>query len=244
MEKNKKPHNKKVTVLIIILSVIVVVTASILIFMAVRSHLQKQKVNDVVETVEVDKDAIDFDALQRINADAYAWIKIDGTEVSYPVLQHPTENDYYLDTTLEGEKGLPGALYTQNYNSKSFDDVNTIIYGHNMRNGTMFGRLYEYRDDEYRKQHSEMKIILPDKKLRYKLLAVCESDDDHLLNKYNSFKSSADTKNFLKELENVGVNGEYYDDSYIYSEGDKFVTLSTCINGKNDKRLLVVFVKE
>ena len=83
----------------------------------------------------------------NLNPDVYAWIDVPGTEISYPVLQSAEDNSYYLEHTIEGEKTLPGAIYSENYNSKDFSDYNTILYGHNMRNGTMFaGPLHDFED--------------------------------------------------------------------------------------------------
>lgn len=113
-----------------------------------REYQQKQKQEDLKEKV-VDQEAleepkesnpIDFASLWNLNPDVYAWIDVPGTEISYPVLQSAEDISYYLEHTIEGEKTLPGAIYSENYNSKDFSDYNTILYGHNMRNGTMFAR--------------------------------------------------------------------------------------------------------
>lgn len=79
------------------------------------------------EPVEI---PIDFAELQKVNPEIYAWIRIPGTEVDYPIVQRPEDDAYYLDHTIEGEEGLPGSIYTESLNKKDFTDKNTVIYGH------------------------------------------------------------------------------------------------------------------
>ena len=79
---------------------------------------------------------IDFAGLQEMNPEIYAWIRIPGTEVDYPIVQRPEDDAYYLDHTIEGAEGLPGSIYTESLNKKDFTDKNTVIYGHNMKNDT------------------------------------------------------------------------------------------------------------
>ena len=92
---------------------------------------------------------IDFSGLKNQNEDIYAWIRIPGTVIDYPILQHPEDDTYYLNRTAERKKGLPGSIYTENLNKTDFSDRNTLIYGHNMKNGSMFGDLSLYMDSNY-----------------------------------------------------------------------------------------------
>ena len=87
---------------------------------------------------------IDFASLQARNPDVYAWITVPGTQVDYPILQSASDNGYYLDHTIDGEEKPEGSIFTENYNSKDFEDPNTVIYGHNMKNGSMFRTLHDY----------------------------------------------------------------------------------------------------
>ena len=66
---------------------------------------------------------IDFAQLQAQNPDIYAWIQIDGTNINYPVAQSATDNEYYLNHTIEGQEGYPGSIYTENWNTKEFTDL-------------------------------------------------------------------------------------------------------------------------
>ena len=86
------------------------------------------------------------------------------------MLQSAEDNSYYLEHTIEGEKTLPGAIYSENYNSKDFSDYNTILYGHNMRNGTMFAGLHDFEDPEFVQQNRQIIIYLPDRRLTYQII--------------------------------------------------------------------------
>ena len=104
--------------------------------------------------VPIPEKEVDFADLQEnTNGDIYAWIHIPDTKIDYPVLQHPTDNSYYLNHNLDGSRGYPGCIYTEDYNKKDFTDPNTVLYGHNMKNGTMFAGLHKYGDSEYLEEH-------------------------------------------------------------------------------------------
>lgn len=104
---------------------------------------QEQEVEAEPEPVDI---PIDFAELRKMNPEIYAWIRIPGTEVDYPIVQRPEDDAYYLDHTIEGEAGLPGSIYTESLNKQDFTDKNTVIYGHNMKDNTMFGSLKDYKD--------------------------------------------------------------------------------------------------
>ena len=81
---------------------------------------------------------IGFYEAQEINSDAYAWIEIKDTNIHYPILQHESDDAYYLNHRIDGVAGYPGSIYTERVNAKDFSDYNTVVYGHNMKNKTMF----------------------------------------------------------------------------------------------------------
>lgn len=212
-----------------------------------REYQQKQKQEDLKEKV-VDQEAleepkesnpIDFASLWNLNPDVYAWIDVPGTEISYPVLQSAEDNSYYLEHTIEGEKTLPGAIYSENYNSKDFSDYNTILYGHNMRNGTMFAGLHDFEDPEFVQQNRQIIIYLPDRRLTYQIIAVSIVDDSHLLYKYNNFNAEGQEA-FWQELQDTDEAGEYFDTSYQKTRDEHLITLSTCIGSRPNNRLIVV----
>lgn len=183
--------------------------------------------------------SLDWIALEAENEDIYSWIHIPGTNVSYPVLQHPTEHDYYLKHNLDHSKGLPGCIYTQKYNTMDYTDKNTILYGHNMKNGTMFKTLHEFEEKEFFDANRYIYIYLPEKVLVYQIYAACEFTDDHLLYKYD-FSTIDGTNEFIEYL-NEAPAGQALESMEV-TEETKLITLSTCIANRPTKRWIVVGV--
>lgn len=120
---------------------------------------------------------IDFESLWGMNLDIYAWIEIPGTKVDYPILQSATDDSYYLNHNIDGSEGYPGSIYTESYNGKTFEDFNTVIYGHNMKDDTMFGDLHKYEDSAFMKENSQVIIYTPEKILTYQIFAAVVYDD-------------------------------------------------------------------
>ena len=193
------------------------------------------------ETKEPYVSPIDFEALWELNPDIYAWIEIVDTDIAYPVLQHPTDNNYYLNHTPEGRSGFPGSIYTFNVNAKDFSDFNTLIYGHRMNNGTMFSNLHFYRDESYLKEHRIIKIYLPDRELTYTVFAAVVYDD-RLITSYYDFSDPDSCGAFLESIYgNRDLNSHILAEPPVTVE-DRIITLSTCIKGQEQNRYLVVAV--
>lgn len=181
---------------------------------------------------------IDFAALQETNSDVYAWIQIPGTAIDYPVVQHSLDDLYYLEHTWEGEANSRGAIFTQKVNSKDFTDYNTLIYGHEMGNGTMFNDLHNYMEEGYMQQHQEIIIYTEQYKLTYRIFAAVVYDDRHVMNAFN-FIIPEDRQAFLDSLKTSRDLRNQYDDSVQVTTDDKLVTLSTCLGNESNHRLLV-----
>ena len=184
---------------------------------------------------------IDFEALWEINPDIYAWLELVDTDISYPVLQHPTDNEYYLYHTPEGESGYPGSIYSFNVNAKDFTDFNTVLYGHRMNNGTMFSKLHEYRDETYLKEHQTIKIYLPDRELVYTIFAAVIYDD-RLITSYFDFSDPDSCRAYLNSIYgNRDLNSHVLLKPRV-TENDRILTLSTCVRWQENNRYLVVAV--
>ena len=94
----------------------------------VRETVKKETEPAPVEEKAPVEIPIDFAALQEQNPEVYAWIQIQDTNIDYPILQREGDNGYYLDHTIDGEKKTEGSIFTEDYNSKDFEDPNTVIY--------------------------------------------------------------------------------------------------------------------
>lgn len=179
---------------------------------------------------------VDFEKLRKENPDIYAWITIPDTGIDYPILQSASDDTYYLNHTVEKKKGLPGSIYSESQNQKDFSDPNTVLYGHNMKNGSMFAGLHKYADKDYMKKHQEIVIYTPEHILKYKIFAAVVYDNRHILNCFDYSKTSG-TEEFLQSLKDSRNLLNIYLDTNI-GEGDRLLTLSTC-NSNTEQRFIV-----
>ena len=186
---------------------------------------------------------VDFAGMWKTNEDVYAWITIPGTVIDYPILQHATDNTYYLNYNIDGSYGYPGCIYTENLNSKDFTDNNTVIYGHNMKNGTMFAGLHKFEDSTFFEEHTKVYIYTPEKELNYTIFAAYIYDDRHLLYSFD-FSDKDIYAAYLEDVQNMrSMNALIREDITVTAE-DKIITLVTCIGNQPSKRLLVQAVLE
>lgn len=198
------------------------------------------KADDVLAElgIEVPAKEIDWTALQETNEDIYAWIYIPGTKVDYPIVQHKTDDTYYLEHNLDGSEGYPGCIYTELWNYKGFQDRNTVLYGHNMKDGTMFGTLHNYEDETFFQENRYAFIYRPEKVLVYDIFAAYEYDDEHLLYHYN-LTSDAGYQEYLDKVFQVRDMGAHFREGVEVGIQNHIITLSTCIGDKPENRYLV-----
>jgi len=191
-----------------------------------------------IEDYDVPVRNIDFAALHEENEHIYAWIHVPGTVIDYPVLQHPEDNAFYLEHNVDGSAGYPGCIYTENFNSTAWDDPNTVLYGHNMRDGSMFANLHYFEDGVFFEENRFIYIYTPEEILVYEIFAAYEFSNVHLLIGIDTHNE----ENFGRYLEgiyqNEGINN-HFDESIEVTSEDRIITLATCIAGKPNKRFLV-----
>lgn len=189
--------------------------------------------------IPIPEKEIDFAQLQEeVNPDIYAWIYIPDTQIDYPVLQHPTDNLYYLEYNLDGSRGYPGCIYTEDYNEKDFSDPNTVIYGHNMKNGTMFAGLHKFEDSEYFEEHPYVYIYTEEKLFVYEIFTAYESGNEHILYN-NDFTSEYVYAKYLENLFSMRAMNCNRKENVTVTTENRIVTLSTCVANKSDRRYLV-----
>lgn len=181
---------------------------------------------------------IDFAALQQENPDIYAWIQVEGTDVDYPIVQHAEDNAFYLNHSVTGEEAIEGAIYTEDYNSLDFEDPNTVIYGHNMKNGTMFRTLHNFEDRDFFDDHRDVTIYLPDEIRHYEIFAAYLYDSRHILQTYD-FSDERIFERYLDEILAIRDMSSFIDSSAELDKDSRIITLSTCYKGMKDKRYLV-----
>lgn len=183
---------------------------------------------------------VDIAALQEeVNGHIYAWISVPGTVIDYPVLQHPEEMDYYLEHNPDGTSGLPGGIYTQRMNAKDWTDPNTLIYGHNMRNGTMFADLHKFEDQDFFDENRYIHIYTESGEiLVYEIFAAYVTDDRHQLMIWNLNREDG-FQSYLDAVPEHTGRGCHFREDISPTVEDKLLTLSTCVSGRDNQRYLV-----
>lgn len=185
---------------------------------------------------------IDFEKATEENRDIYAWIKIPGLSVDYPVLRKPGDDDYYLRRNLRGKYSVAGCLYTQaKYNGDDFSDRVTIIYGHNMTNGTMFGMLEDtYSNSEDFEKYSDIRVYLPKEEKHYTVVAAVPYSDLHIMEQFGRFEIDEDVLNFEKFICDSKETGAVYNRQWAPNRKDKLLILATCQKSNYNRRYIIV----
>jgi len=189
--------------------------------------------------IEIPKKELDWDALHEENGDIYAWIYVPDTAVDYPVLQHPTDNSYYLDYNMDGTKGYPGCIYTEDYNSKDFSDIHTVIYGHNLEDKTMFSTLHNFEDGELFDKDHYIFIYTEDYVFVYRIFAAYEFNSIHLLDNYD-YTNEYVYEDYLKKIYQIADEAANVREDIQVTTEDKIVTLSTCTEDHDSGRRFLV----
>ena len=168
----------------------------------------------------------------------YAWIYVPGTNVDYPVLQHPTDDAYYLEHNMDGSKGLPGCIYSESVNTKDFTDPNTVLYGHNMKNGSMFASLHNFEDQQVFEENPYFYIYTEDKTYVYEIFAAYKYNAIHLI--YNFDLTNPEIfQNYLDQIFEIRDMSANIRQDVTVNADNHIVTLSTCVSGEKNMRYLV-----
>ena len=187
---------------------------------------------------DVPEKNLDFAKLKEENPDIYAWIYIPETNVDYPLVQHPTNDTYYLMHNLDGSYGYPACLYTEKANAKDFSDKNTVIYGHDMQDGSMFKTLHKFEDRAFFDANEFIYVYTENTTYVYKVYAAYKYSNIHLLNGIDT----STNENFLSyirdSINTANVTGFVRND-ISFDENSKLITLSTCQGYVSEQRYLV-----
>lgn len=189
--------------------------------------------------LDVSERKIDFASMQAdVNEDIYAWVYVPGTKVDYPILQRSGNNDFYLDHDLNGKKASCGSIYTENYNEKDFNDNHTVVYGHNMKNGSMFKSLRNYDDKDFFEENKYIYVYTEADTRVYEIFGAYEYTDEHLLLNYKTDNAGGFQK-YLDMVKKQPDASGHFNRELTVNSSDKIITLSTCISGKDGSRYLV-----
>ncbi len=187
---------------------------------------------------------VDFPGLREVNGDVAGWIYCEGTVINYPVL-HGEDNDYYLHRNMNRQTHSAGSIFVDAVNQPDFTDSNTIIYGHHMKNGSMFASLDKWAEQAYYEEHPVMWLLTPEQDYQILLFAgyttqaasdtyavftaPCDELEEYL-------KQCVEKSDFQADFQIVGqdVHGEA-----SLGRSDKYVVLSTCAYSFQDARYVL-----
>jgi len=177
---------------------------------------------------------VDFAALRAINPDIVAWLILEGTSLNYPVVQG-TDDLFYLEHMFDGTRNSAGTLFVDSFNTPGFADQNTVIYGHNMRDGNMFATLLEYRSQAFFQEHPRMLLLTPEGNYLIELFAGYTVDITA-----DSWRFSFDDgDDFERWVSQAKYRSDFTSDVEV-DPSDRLVTLSTCSYDFDDARYVVV----
>ena len=183
----------------------------------------------------------EYETLYNKNRRLIGWLKIEDTNIDYPVLQ-TTDNIYYLDHNFEQEYDKNGSLFLDAACDIVHRNTNLIIYGHHMRSGKMFGNLNKYSSESYYKEHPYIQFDTIYEKGTYQVMYVFRSkiyNEDEIVFKYYQFFDAVSEKEFDSNRQEMAAIS-LYDTGVRAGFGDELLTLSTCDNSEADGRFVVV----
>ncbi len=178
-----------------------------------------------------------YDVMKAGNEDYVCWITLPETEIDYPVLQR--DNSFYLNHDYKGEKNRHGSIFIDEKCDQNGPVV--LVHGHHMKDGTMFGGLKQYKDEEWRQMHREVVLEFADGQRKYRVFAAALVD----LTQEGSlaFEKIPETEE-AKALYIEGLqDASFWLDDDVETEGASVLVLSTCEYGTDDQRLLVAAVR-
>lgn len=253
-EENKNSRNKKRAVILIIAILILLCSSAYIVYCFYNNYTAGREYESVTSTTRAStvenlaENPIDFPALTAQNDEIYAWIKIDDTNVDYPIVQSRTDDEFYLKHSALDKKWLEsGAVYTEGFNNTDFSDPITVIYGHNGYKDSMFTTLHKFEKEDFFNEHPYFYIYQPQRKLTYQVISAFKYDDRHIMNSFN-FYAGDDLQNFQQTILNPDppVRNVRENLDVSIDKNSKIVVLSTCITGQKSNRYLVcgVLVKD
>lgn len=252
-KENKKSSNKKLKLIItVILSILLLCAIIYLVLHFYNANKNKDLYNEIEEDktteelAQVNSEFVEkVKELMQENTDVKGWIRIEDTNINYPLLQ-TDNNDYYLTHNYKKEYSSYGSIFI-NCNSNIKDtNSNVIIYGHDMKDGQMFKDLLKYEDKTFYEQHPTIKIATDENEEEYEIIYVFKSRVFYQNEKnvfrfyqYYSFDNETTYNEYLNNCEKI----QLYDTEKTATYGDQLITLITCEYSQENGRMVVVAKK-
>ena len=231
-----------VRIIFVILLIVLIAISSFFIYSQKQEEYQEdilvEELQEIV-TVKDENNKINLQELYDINSDIIGWIKIDGTNINYPVMQNIKESEFYIRRNFYKDYSVYGTPFLDNSCNLDTSD-NLIIHGHHMMNQKMFGELENFKDREYYDNHKTIQFYTFDELKVYEIIAVSRTtlykNDTFKYYQCVNFLNENELNYFLEKCNELNFYSTEIDVEY----GDKFITLSTCEYSKKNSRLFVV----
>lgn len=182
----------------------------------------------------------EYQALYALNSDMVGWIEIEGTAISYPVMQTPDNKDYYLTHNFEEEESKWGCIYVREQCDVFTPSDNLVIYGHYKSDGTMFHDLHGYYRKAYWEEHPTIRFDTIYERHTYEIVAVFKTTanlgEGFAYHRFNDAINEAEFNEFMDTVKSLS----FYDTGVDAEYGDMLITLSTCEYTQENGRLVVV----
>lgn len=192
---------------------------------------------DTGETLQI---LPEFAALYKLNSDIVGWLKIPGTVIDYPVMQTPDSPDYYLERNFDRENNSHGCIYAREQCDVFAPSDNVTLYGHHMRDGSMFAQLDKYRDPQFRQENPYIYFDTLTQLRTYEVMAVfvttASIGEGFYYHAFVDAQTPEEFDQFVHQCQALSL----YDTGVTAGYGDKLICLSTCEYSQTNGRLVVV----
>lgn len=197
-----------------------------------------------VEDIKTEK-MIKLEELNTENEDIVAWLEIDGTDISYPILQ-AEDNSYYLNHDYQKNYAATGSIFLDKDVDLSLPSTNFLMYGHRNKNGLMFEKLLNYKDESFYKEHKKIRFTTLNEDAEYEITSVFYSrvyykDETNVFRYY--YFINAETEEEYNEYVDNCKKASIYDTGVTANYGEQLITLSTCEYSQENGRFVVVAKK-
>ena len=236
----KHSKSKKTNYLSLLILFICIITMFVSGFHILKWYKENKKSKEAIDkiqdtvTIEDNNILVDFNKLKEENSDTVAWLKVEGTSIEYPVVK-AKDNEYYLSHSFDKSYNSAGWIFADYKNIFDGTDKNIVIYGHNRRDGSMFGTLKKILDKDWNNKY--VTLVTEEGTIKYEVFSVykIENEDYYIKNRFNS-------NDEFEELINTVKNRSIHDFGNEVQRTDKMLTLSTCAD--NNKYRVVLHAKK
>lgn len=237
---------KIIKISIVILLIGIMLISSYFIYKNFKEDREQENVFSELENIvtineekERKEDNVNLNEVYKINNDIVGWLKIENTNMNYPVMQTKDRPDYYLRKNFYKEYSVFGTPYIDE-NCDIENGNNLIIYGHHINGNKMFGELENYKNEKYYNKYKFIKFYTLNEKAEYEIISVFKTtvynDKDFKYYQYYNLKDEREFETFINKCKELSL----YDTQKIAKYGDKLLTLSTCEYSQSNGRLVVV----